>query len=191
MHEDRNKRFERIVAPHLDAVYRAAVALCGQTQQAEDLAQTTMVKALVTLDAFAEGTNCRAWLLRILRNTWIDLLRRRRTAGVALPIEEALLAAPDDTPQTRWSDARDLLDNFSDEDVIRALTELPDEQRLTLYLLDVEQLNHQEVAEIMGVPAGTIKSRASRARAILRERLESKAQDLGFAGRMSHDSPER
>lgn len=191
MQEDRNRRFEKLVMPHLDAVYRAAVALCGQSQQAEDLAQTTMVKALKTLATFAEGTHCKAWLLRILRNTWIDVLRRGRNVPGALPLDEALVAAPDPAGETKWSNPSDLLENFSDGQILQALAELPDDQRLTVYLLDVEQLNHRDVAEIMGVPPGTIKSRASRARAILRQRLESRARDLGFAGRMRHDTPER
>jgi RNA polymerase sigma-70 factor (ECF subfamily) len=85
--EDRDRRFVEVVMPHLDAVYKAAVALSGRGPEAEDLAQTTMLKALGTLGSFAEGTNCKAWLLRILRNTWIDTLRRRRTAGTTVPVE--------------------------------------------------------------------------------------------------------
>lgn len=190
MWEDRNKRFNEVVMPHLDAVYRAAVALSGRTSQADDLTQTTMLKALETLDSFAEGTNCKAWLLRILRNTWIDVLRRRKTAGTAIPIDESLLAAPEDPAATEWSNPHDLLENFSDEEVIETLTELPDDQRLALYLVDVELLDHREVADMLGVPVGTIKSRTSRARAILRKKLQAKAKDLGFTGRVHRDSSE-
>jgi RNA polymerase sigma-70 factor (ECF subfamily) len=188
---DRNKRFGEVVMPHLDTVYRAAAALCRQGAQAEDLTQTTMLKALETLDSFAEGTNCKAWLVRILRNTWIDTLRRRKTAGTAVPLEETLVPAPESPADTKWTNARDLLENFSDEDVIETLSELPDDQRLALYLVDVELLDQREVADIMGVPVGTIKSRTSRARAILRERLRAKAKDLGFTGRVRRDSSER
>lgn len=177
--------------PHLDSVYKAAMALCGQIAQAEDLAQTTMLKALEMLSSFTEGTNCRAWLMRILRNTWIDTLRRRKTAGHTVPVEETLLAAREEPQTTVWTDAKDLLANFSDQEVIDALTELPDDQRLTLYLVDVEQLDHREVAQVMGVPVGTIKSRASRARAILKQSLEARASELGFLGRMDHDASKR
>jgi RNA polymerase sigma-70 factor, ECF subfamily len=172
-------------------VYRTAVALSGPGPQAEDLTQTTLLKALETLDTVAEGTHCKAWLLRILRNTWIDLLRRRKTAGTTLPVEEALVAAPEEAPTTQWTGAKDLLENFADEDIIGALAELPDDQRLTLYLVDVEQLDHREVAEVLGLPVGTIKSRASRARAILRQRLQARARELGFIGRMGRDTPHR
>lgn len=182
--EDRNKLFEKAVMPHLDAVYRAAVALSGQGPQAEDLTQTTMLKALQTLDSFAEGTNCKAWLMRILRNTWFDVLRRRKTVGTTVPVEEALVPAHQPPDDNKWTDARDLLENFADEDVIEALAGLPEDQRLTLFLVDVELLDHREVAEIMDVPVGTIKSRTSRARAILKQRLEAKARDLGFIGRV-------
>jgi RNA polymerase sigma-70 factor (ECF subfamily) len=189
--KDRDNRFGELVLPHLEAVYRAAVALSGQGPQAEDLTQTTFLKALETLDSFVEGTNCKAWLLRILRNTWIDVLRRRKTAGTTVPVEEALVAAPEEPAATQWTDARDLLENFADEEIIQSLSELPDDQRLTLYLVDVEQLDHREVADVMGVPIGTIKSRASRARAALKQRLRARAMDLGFIGRVDRGSSER
>ncbi len=89
-------------------------------------------------------------------------------------------------PQTKptvWSDAEDLLENFSDEQVIEALRRLPEDQRLTLFLTDVEQLNQQEVAEITGVPVGTVKSRTSRARSELKSYLLSYAKEMGFTGR--------
>ena len=191
MQEGRNKRFDQVVMPYLNAVYRAAVVLSGRGSQAEDLTQTTMLKALEALGSFAEGTNCKAWLLRILRNVWIDVLRRRKTAGTAVPIDEVSVAAPEEPPVTQWTDARDLLENFSDEDVIKALAELPFDQRLALYLVDVEQLDHRDVGEIMGVPVGTIKSRTSRARAFLKERLQAKAKDLGFTGRVRRDPSKR
>ncbi len=156
---------------HLDAVYRLALTLSGQEAQAQDLTQATMLKSLRTLDSFTEGTSAKAWLFQILRNTWIDILRRHRTAGTVLPLDESLLAAPAETEQTQWTDSRDLLENFEDKQVIRALMDLPDDQRLALYLVDVEQLDHREAAEIMGVAVGTIKSRTSRARAALKKQL--------------------
>jgi RNA polymerase sigma-70 factor (ECF subfamily) len=194
---DRNRRFSEVVLPHLDAVYRAAVALAGQGPGAEDIAQATLLKALEALDSFAKGTNCKAWLLRILRNTWIDVLRRRQTAGTPLPLEEDLLPAPPAPPEPAetlgllQANGQALLESFADEDVIKALTELPADQRLTLYLVDVEQMDHREVAGVMGVPVGTVKSRASRARAVLKQRLLAKAKDLGFVGRTSRESSGR
>ncbi len=175
--------FIEIALPHVDAVFRAAFALCRQQQDAEDLAQTTFTKALEKFDSFKPGTNCKAWLLRILRNTWIDQLRHRGVAGPEVSIEEHLLASPDRPEQTAWMNADDVLENFSDQQVISAMGELPDEQRLTLFLVDVEQLSGAEVAEIMGVAVGTVKSRTSRARSALREKLLAHARDLGLAER--------
>ena len=168
--------------PHLNAVYRAAVALCGRVQDADDLVQVTLLKAFERFESFEAGTNCKAWLLRILRNTWIDQLRRQKLTGLVLPIEEDMIAEAPRNSETVWSNAQDILDNFSDEQVIRALSQLPEDLRFTLFLIDVEQLSQQEVAEITDVAVGTVKSRTSRARAGLKEKLTSYAQEMGFTG---------
>jgi len=167
--------------PHLDGVLRAALALCGDRDQAEDLVQATYLKALSRFESFRPGTNCKAWLVRILRNDWIDRLRHRKVAGTAVPLDETVLAAPadDDAP---WTDADDVLEKFSDEQVIRALQTLSDDQRLALVLVDVEEMSHEDVADILGVARGTIKSRTSRARTKLKTLLRAHARDLGLAG---------
>jgi RNA polymerase sigma-70 factor (ECF subfamily) len=176
-------QFEKIALQHMESVYRAAWALCRRKQDAEELAQRTFLKALERFGSFEEGTNCKAWLLRILRNTWFDELRHRKVVGPTVPVEEIPLGEASPAEQTAWSDPRDLLENFSDEQVIAALRELPDDQRLTLYLVDVEGLTHDEAAEIMDIAVGTVKSRTSRARESLRQRLEAHARDLGYVGR--------
>ncbi len=175
-------RFEETALPHLDSVYRAAVAVCRRSDEAEDLTQMTFVRALEHFDAFQPGTNCKAWLFQIMRNLWIDQLRHRKVAGNVLPVDEDLVA-PDQTGQTAWSDAEDLLENFSDEQVIDALRRLPEDQRLTLFLVDVEHLDQQEVAEITGVAVGTVKSRTCRGRSRLKSHLLSYAKEMGFTGR--------
>lgn len=175
--------FENMAVVYVDAVYRTAFALCGQHAKAEDLAQETFAKALERFDSFRVGTNCRAWLLRILRNTWIDQLRHKKTVGPELVVDEAILAGPEGPDQTVWTNAEDILENFADGDVISAMRQLPDDQRLTVFLVDVEQLSHEEVAEIMDVAVGTVKSRSSRARNNLRNRLLAHARDLGFVER--------
>jgi RNA polymerase sigma-70 factor (ECF subfamily) len=172
--------FEATALPHLDAVYRAAMALAGRAQDAEDLAQTTLLKALERFGSFRAGSNCKAWLYRILRNTWIDRLRHAKVVGPVAPIEDGRVAQPAEPDPTHWSDARDVLENFADEQVIAALRELPDDQRLTLFLTDVEQMPQDQVAEIMDVAVGTVKSRTSRAREALRSRLFEHARQLGL-----------
>jgi RNA polymerase sigma-70 factor (ECF subfamily) len=172
--------------PHLDAVYRAAVALCRHGQEAEDLVQMTYAKALERFDSFEPGSNCRAWLLQILRNTWIDELRHRKVVGTVVSIDEGqpAIADPPHTQEPVWTNARDVLENFSDDEVRRALGELPDDQRLTLFLVDVEGLSQEEAAQVTGVPAGTVKSRTSRAREALKQKLMAHARDLGLLGRV-------
>ena len=177
--------FGKVALTHLDAVYRTAVALSHDRDQADDLTQTTFLKAFEKFSTFQPGTSCRAWLLRILRNTWIDQIRHRKVTGETLTVDEHLLAARPEGDPTHWSDARDVLENFSDEEVIRALKRLPDDQRLSVFLLDVEQLSQEEVAEIMGVAVGTIKSRTHRARTALKDELMVHAKELGFLGKRS------
>ena len=179
---DRDK-FEGIALPYLDTIYRAAVALCGRAENAKDLVQATYLKALERFESFRPGTNCRAWLLRILRNTWIDQLRHIKTVGPEVQVDQNLVAAPREQQETVWSDANDVLENFSDEQVIKALGELPEEQRLTLFLVDVENFSQEEVGEIMDVAVGTVKSRSSRARAALSQKLSDHARRLGFMRR--------
>ena len=175
--------FEKIATPHMGSVYRAAYSLSGDAARAEDLVQATFLKALQRFGTFEPGTNCKAWLMQILRNTWIDELRHAKVVGTTVPADENLPADRPGAEATSWSDARDVLENFSDEQVIKALGELGDDQRLTLYLIDVEQLSQEEVAGITGVPVGTVKSRLSRARSALEMRLEAHARDLGFIRR--------
>jgi len=174
--------FETVAMPNLDAVLRTATALTGRRHEAEDLTQTTFLKALERFDSFRDGTNCKAWLMRILRNLWIDRLRHRKVAGPVASLEEDLLADRPSVEPLDWSDPADMLENFADEEVIAALRKLPDEQRLTLFLIDVEQLSQEEVAEITDAAVGTVKSRTSRAREALRQRLYEHARDLGLAG---------
>jgi RNA polymerase sigma-70 factor (ECF subfamily) len=175
--------FDQEALEHTDALYRAAMAMCRRPALAEDLVQTTLVKALRRFATFRSGSNCKAWLMRILHNTWVDYLRHRKVVGPTVPVEEQLLAGEDGRDETHWSNPHDLLENFSDEQVIKALADLPDEQRITLYLTDVEDLSQEEVAEITDVAVGTVKSRTSRARNQLRERLHDYAIEMGLAGR--------
>jgi RNA polymerase sigma-70 factor, ECF subfamily len=176
--------FERLSLPLLDALYRAARVLAGGDADARDLVQTTCLKALQRFDSFRPGTNAKAWMMRILRNTWIDLLRHRHIAGTEVPLEEGrLVAHPDPGEEADTVATGDLLERFSDAEVIAALLEVPEPQRMALFLSDVEDLDQEQVAEVLGVAVGTVKSRLSRARVALAERLKDHARRLGFLGR--------
>jgi RNA polymerase sigma-70 factor (ECF subfamily) len=174
------ENFAEAALPHLNTVYRAAYALCGESHVAEDLTQTTFVKALERFGTFKSGTNCKAWLYQILRHTWIDELRHRKVVGPVLPITESDIVTKQSEPDTTWTNAKDLLENFSDEQIIKALHQLPEDQRLTLYLIDVEQMSLAEIAQITDVAIGTVKSRSSRARAALKKKLQAYANKMGF-----------
>lgn len=176
----RTSEFEAVAMMHLDAVYKAAIALCGVRDLAEDLVQTTFLKAFENFGSFKKETNCRAWLIRILRNTWIDYLRRQRFKPQQL--EDNIVAKKPDPSETAWTNAQDILENFSDGQIINALNKIPDDQRLTLYLVDVEGLSHEEVAQIMEIAVGTVKSRTSRARVTLKEILAAYAREMRLPG---------
>jgi RNA polymerase sigma-70 factor, ECF subfamily len=176
--------FETTAIPYLDNVFRTAYALCGRRSEAEDLVQATYLKALGQFGSFRPGTNCKAWLLRILRNSWIDRLRHRKVVGTELQVEKLPLAAAESVEESHWANPRDILNNFADEQIIEALNELPEAQRLVVFLVDVEEMPLDQVAEILDVAVGTVKSRASRARAKLKTRLMAHAADLGFDGRV-------
>lgn len=151
--------------------------------EADDLAQDTMLKAFRAVDQFAAGTDARAWLLTILRNSRVDRLRSKAAhKTVSL---DALAGEPDveqerHEPRPHSSPAvpSEILEQFSDKEVIDSLQELSEDMRWTLLLIDVEGLDHAEAAEILQVPVGTIKSRAHRGRLLLRDRLESRARQM-------------
>jgi RNA polymerase sigma-70 factor, ECF subfamily len=185
--KDLREQFETLAMPQIDAVYRAALSLCGRADQAEDLVQQTYLQAWEKFRSFQEGTNCKAWMMRTLRNSWIDQLRRQRHVNF-LPLDEEMAPAAR-TENAGCEDAAAIhnetaiLDGFSDQQVLDALSQLPPDQRLALLLVDVERMDHRDVAAVLDVPEGTVKSRASRARTVLREKLQAHAKDLGFMKR--------
>ena len=179
------RRFYELVWPHRAAVLRVAQILSGSATDAEDLAQETLVKALKSLERLREGSDVRAWLLTILRHARVDQLRvAGRSAGTLslnrLEVDPVQPGDTDPTAAETWDQPAEILNAFSDQQVIEALQKLPEEIRLTLLLVDVEQLDHHEAADILQVPVGTIKSRTHRGRAMLRELLSPVAREMGL-----------
>ncbi|MEM6259837.1 MAG: sigma-70 family RNA polymerase sigma factor [Planctomycetota bacterium] len=177
------KRFKAEAWPLLPALLRVARMLTRDEHQAEDLVQETMLRACRHIATFQPGTNMKAWLMTILRRTHIDLYRkasRRVDAGSldAMEIEPADDAA--DADDDAWSQPAEILNRFDDALIEQALRELPEGMCWTLLLVDVEQMATREAAEVLGVPAGTVKSRASRARAQLRSLLLPLAHQRGW-----------
>src|SRR4051812_25355090 len=169
----RRRRFEDTVWPHLTAVVRVARLLVASPADAEDLAQETMLKALRSIDTLRDDADAKPWLLAILRNARIDRLRREGRSDGTLSLNQLEVEPADgrEPADEDWQKPEEILNAFYDAQIIRAVQELPEEIRLTLLLVDVEQLDHREAAEILDVPVGTIKSRTHRGRAMLRERL--------------------
>lgn len=174
------ERFYQHVWPHRAGVLRMAKILCGNDADAEDLAQETLLKAFAAIDSFEIGTNARAWLMRILRNARIDRIRASARESGQVSLEASEMDVADDSPEPaiEWERPADLLNAFSDAQVIEALGQLPEEIRFTLLLVEVEGIEQQEAAAILEVPVGTIKSRGHRGRAMLREALLPMAKDL-------------
>lgn len=182
------ERFRRLAWPMMPVVLRTARCLTSKADEAEDLAQETMVKAMRAIDAYQDGTDIRAWLLTILRRTHIDRLRAERSRPRELPLDDATLAGvsddggPGGAYDDQWDEPEALLNRFEDEAVIEAVQSLPEDLRWTLLLVDVEQMQHREAAEVLDVAVGTIKSRTHRGRAMLRDRLYALAASRGWVG---------
>jgi RNA polymerase sigma-70 factor (ECF subfamily) len=186
--ESSAERFRRIAWSYLPVLLRTANYLTRNQHAAEDLVQEAMLRALKNIGSFEEGTNAKAWLLTILRHTHIDLYRSQGKHSQAVSLEAAGAASwaaadgAEDGGDRRWEAPDDLLERFEDGQIIAALKALPQDIRWTLLLVDVEQLDHVEAAEILDVPVGTIKSRAHRGRAMLKTRLVQAADRHGLAG---------
>lgn len=171
------KRFYALVWPHSPTVLRAARYLMRNHAEADDIAQETMIKAFKAIGSFHDGTDMRAWLITILRNTRIDHIRAAASSAGNVSFEQLGVEAADSSGDTScdddpaWDSPEELLERFSDSRVIEALHKLPEEIRWTLLLVEVEQMDHEDAAKVLRVPVGTVKSRAFRGRAMLRQAL--------------------
>ncbi|HVJ15756.1 MAG TPA: sigma-70 family RNA polymerase sigma factor [Polyangiaceae bacterium] len=178
--------FEREALTHVPTLLAVGTRLTRNAAEAEDLVQDALLKALRAREQFASGSNMRAWLLRILTNTFINRYRR---GG----LEKTLMEGPDADPLADgWVGASSMeamrdpesqaLRSLLEKEITAALDELPEEFRLAVVLSDVEELSYKEIAEIMGCPIGTVMSRLHRGRRLLKKRLYEHARAYGIVG---------
>lgn len=182
--QERVARFERDALVYLDQLYGAALRMTRNPADAEDLVQEAYAKAFAAFHQYRPGTNLRAWLYRILTNTFINTYRKKQREPQQTDqegVEDWQLArSSQHTPTGLRSAEVEALDRLPDTDVTRALAELPEDFRIAVYLADVEGFAYKEIAEIMGTPVGTVMSRLHRGRRLLRDMLTDYARERGI-----------
>ncbi len=177
-----NQLFEREMLPHMDQLYGYAFYLAGDREEANDLLQETYLKAFRFFDKFEPGTNAKAWLHRIMRNTYINEYRRIQRLPEVLKYDEQISAyqmLPQ--PYRSTNDLREKIDKQTfDDDVTGAIASLPEKFKSVIVLRDVEDLPYEEIAEVLEIPIGTVRSRLHRARGLLFTTLKGYARSRGY-----------
>jgi RNA polymerase sigma-70 factor (ECF subfamily) len=171
-HRARTVDFETAAMPHMNDIYRTATRLLGSANGADDVVQDVYVQAWKSFGKFELGTNCRAWLFKILFHTVHHYRRKWLNVRMIKESEEILEhTAANNLPVS---------DDITDEELLAALAEIPPDYRAVVLLIDVEEFSYKEAAGILDVPAGTVMSRLSRARRLLREKLADLALSYGI-----------
>ena len=174
----RTDEFEAAALPHMNDIYRTAARLLGAGSGADDVVQDVYLQAWKSFSQFELGTNCRAWLFKILFHTLHHYRRKWLNIRMVKESEDILeLTAAGGPP---------LPEQITDEEMLAALTEVPQDFRAVVLLIDVEEFSYKEAAGILNVPIGTVMSRLSRGRRLLREKLVDLAQSYGI-GRMHQE----
>jgi len=182
--ETKREEFERVALAHLDILYNTALRMTGNVQDAEDLVQETFLRAYRFFDKFKRGTNCKAWLFKIMKNNFINRFRKKARQPSIVSFEQlegaqGLEAEPPPTPSAE-SELSPNLDELVEDDVKYALESLPFEFRTAVILSDIAGFSYREVADIMDTPIGTVRSRLSRARGVLQKKLYDLAVSKGI-----------
>jgi len=180
-----HKEFEKEAIPHTDILYNYALRMTGNADDAHDLLQETFLKAYRFWDKYEKGTNVRAWLFRIMKNTYINVYRKAVKEPDTVDYNDIQnfynIIREDST------DANDLQEklfgHLLDDDVTKALESLPEEFRTVVILCDIEELTYEEIAEFVECPVGTVRSRLHRGRKLLYSKLFEYAKKRGFVGK--------
>ncbi|MBS4035096.1 MAG: sigma-70 family RNA polymerase sigma factor [Ignavibacterium sp.] len=174
--------FEREAVPHMDALYNYALKMTGDSDDASDLIQETYLKAFRFFDKFEKGTNCKAWLFRIMKNTYINTYRKNTKEPDKVDYDdvenfyENIKASNTDSAHLE----KDIYDNLLDDELSGAITSLPEDFRTVVILADIEGFTYEEIADFIDVPVGTVRSRLHRARKMLFTKLYEYAGDKGY-----------
>ncbi len=178
--------FMEEAAPHLDALYATAVRLTRNPGDAEDLVQEAMFKAYRYFDKYERGTNCKAWLFKIMTNTFINRYRKKQKRQEYLvdedfrPLQERAVAPEGNPLHQFFGDQDTMFERLFADEVKNALEDIPVDFRMVVLLADLQDFAYKEIAEIMDCPIGTVMSRLYRGRRMLRDRLEAYAVQQGY-----------
>lgn len=180
---ERMQEFEQEALVHLDALYKSALRLSGSPEEAQDLVQETFLKAFRSFHQFQTGTNCRAWLYKILRNSFINRYGQKKKQPHMIDMDDAepFIGKADEAIGMTPDTYEELLGRVLEDDVKNALMALPEPYRMAIILADLESMPYREIAEVLEVPIGTVMSRLFRARKALRTRLTEAAGRYGIA----------
>lgn len=175
--------FEREAIPHLSSLYNFALRMCRDRDDAADLVQETYLKAFRFFDKFEPGTNCKAWLFRIMKNSYIN--KYRKTSREPDKVDYDSIEEFYDTLRPEYADTSNLeerfFNNLLDDEVSQALQSLPDDFRTVVILCDIEGFTYEEIADFVDCPIGTVRSRLHRARKMLASKLFDYAKTRGYA----------
>jgi RNA polymerase sigma-70 factor (ECF subfamily) len=180
---DRRQRYEAEALPHMDALLRTASRMTRNESDAEDLVQEAMTKAYRSWDKFESGTNCRAWLFKIMTNMFINEYRSKSRTPVSVSvddIDDGFLYGQLSPTGSQRTPEEELFARILDDDVKSAIAELPDDYRLVVVLSFVEGFSYQEIADIVNLQLGTVKSRLHRGRKLLQKKLYDYAVKNGY-----------
>ncbi|MCL6493931.1 MAG: sigma-70 family RNA polymerase sigma factor [Ignavibacterium sp.] len=174
--------FEREAVPHMDALFNFALKMTGDSDEADDLVQETYLKAFRFFDKFEKGTNCKAWLFRIMKNTYINKYRKETKEPDKVDYEEVENFYENVKPSTTDSAhlEKDIYDNLLDDELSEAINSLPDDFKTVVILCDIEGFTYEEIADFIDVPVGTVRSRLHRARKMLFTKLQKYASERGY-----------
>jgi RNA polymerase sigma-70 factor (ECF subfamily) len=174
----KKNRFQEEALPHMDSVYKCALRMAKNESDAKDLVQETYFRAYRFFGKFRAGTNCKAWLLRILRNTFINTILSKGKCPQMIPLSEidehGMELSGCDDPESN------IFGSLFHDDVAIAMDSLPEKYRMAILLADIEGFSYREIADRVGCPIGTVMSRLSRGRSLLRESLQGYADQHGY-----------